>query len=68
MRMKNFIFKSSIDSDLLKIFNQLNLIQTELRHNRYDNKMELNKLDTCVKGLALLVSAPDDSETLPEEP
>ncbi len=68
MRMKNFIFKSSVDTtDLLKIFKLLENIQKEQRANRFDNQQELKKLDTCVKGLALLVSAPDnDSETLPE--
>ncbi len=67
MRMKNFIFKSSLDSDLLKIFTLLESIQTEQRANRFDNQEELKKLDICVKGLALLVSAPEpdnDSPTL----
>ncbi len=64
--MKNFIFKSSLNSDLLKIFKILDSIQKEQRANRYDNKQELLKLDTCVKGLALLVSAPDEDSTPPE--
>ncbi len=55
MRMKNFIFKSSQDTDLLKI---LQLVQAEQRHARFDLKECNRKLDTCVKALALLVSAP----------
>ncbi len=64
--MKNFIFKSSQASDLLKIISLLESIQTELRHNRFDNQSELDQLRTIVKGLALLVSAPErnDSPTL----
>ncbi len=66
--MKNFIFKSSQDSDLLKIFTRVELIQTELRAQRYEHKVMLLQLERCVKGLALLVSAPENnSETLPEE-
>ncbi len=67
MRMKNFIFKSSSHSGLIKIVSLLESIQKEQRANRYDNQQELKKLDICVKGLALLVSAPDDSETLGED-
>ncbi len=56
--MKNFIFKSP-EKDFTKIISLLENIQKEQRANRYDNKMELDKLDTCVKALALLVSAPE---------
>ncbi len=56
MRMKNFIFKSSTDSDLLKI---LQLVQAEQRHARYDLQQITKQVDTCVKGIALLVSVPE---------
>ncbi len=59
MRMKNFIFKSSSNTDLLKIFSQLDSIQKEQRANRYDNQCELKQLEVIVKGIALLVSAPE---------
>ncbi len=62
MRMKNFIFKSSNDSDLLKIISLLESIQKEQRANRYDNQLELKKLDTCVKGMAILVSSPEPED------
>ncbi len=68
LRMKNFIFKSSSESDLLKILQKLDIIQKEQRHARYDLQVLLKRIDTCVKGLAILVSAPEnDSETLEEE-
>ncbi len=57
--MKNFIFKSSFDKDFTKIFKILEIIQKEQRANRYDNQLELKQLEICVKGLALLVSAPE---------
>ncbi len=56
MRMKNFIFKSSQDTDLLKI---LHLIQAEQRHARYDLQQIQKKLEITVKGIALLVSTPE---------
>ncbi len=69
--MKNFIFKSqSISFDLVKILKVLDFVQKEQRANRYDNTQILKQLDICVKGLALLVSAPEndmtDTEPLPE--
>ncbi len=64
--MKNFIFKSSTDKDFTKIFSTLEIIQKELRANRYDNQLELKKLDTCVKGLAILVSTPEYDKDMPE--
>ncbi len=60
MRMKNFIFKSP--EDLHKILKVLDNIQAEQRANRYDNKMELEKLNTCVKALAILVSTPEPED------
>ncbi len=66
--MKNFIFKSSSESDLLKILQKLDIIQKEQRHARYDLQVLLKKIDTCVKGLAILVSTPEnEGETLLEE-
>ncbi len=57
--MKNFIFKSSPDSDFTKIISLLEVIQKEQRANRYDNQIEIKQLDKCVKALALMVSAPE---------
>ncbi len=57
--MKNFIFKSSQDSDLLKIFSILDSIQAEQRHARYDLKMILENIVVVKKGIALMVSAPE---------
>ncbi len=54
--MKNFIFKSQNNFDFTKIFNQ---IQAEQRHARFDLQEINKKCDTCVKALALLVSAPE---------
>jgi len=69
MRMKNFIFKSSTDSDLLKLFQKLDIIQKEQRHARYDLQQILKEVTTNTKALAILVSAPEpdleDSE-IPE--
>ncbi len=66
--MKNFIFKSQNNFDFTKIISVLESIQKEQRANRYDNIKILKKIDTCVKGLAILVSSPEsDSETLLEE-
>ncbi len=69
MRMKNFIFKSSFTTDLLKIYQKLEIIQKEQRAARYDLQVITKQVTTCVKGLAILVSAPEnDSETLePQE-
>ncbi len=64
MRMKNFIFKSSQDSDLQKLFIKLELIQKELRHARDDHVQMTKDLSTIVKGVALIVSVPE--EELPE--
>ncbi len=66
--MKNFIFKSQNNFDFTKIFSQ---IQAEQRHARFDLQECNKKLDTCVKALALLVSAPEPEDmtpdTIPEE-
>ncbi len=60
--MKNFIFKSSLDKDLLKIFQKLDLIQKEQRHARYDLQVILTKVETCVKGIAIMVcDVPEDT-------
>ncbi len=59
MRMKNFIFKSSQATDLLKILQKLDIIQKEQRHARYDLQVGLKQLEVIKKGIALLVSAPE---------
>ncbi len=48
--MKNFIFKSSEeDSGLTKnLFNKLDTIQTELRHQRYDNTRIIGLLEKLI--------------------
>ncbi len=59
--MKNFIFKSSNDSDLSKMFQlKLELIQKELRHQRDEHAQITKDLSTIVKGIALLVSVPEE--------
>ncbi len=58
--MKNFIFKSSLDKDLFKILQSLDIIQKEQRHARYDLQEIERKLDITVKGIALMVAAPTE--------
>ncbi len=64
MRMKNFIFKSSsTPSDFHKIcMLKLEIMQKQLRELRDDNQITHKDLNTIVKGLALLVSAPETEE------
>ncbi len=62
MRMKNFIFKSSLDKDLLKI---LQIIQSEQRANRDDNQYIIQKINTLVKGMSLLVTTPEPEDSEP---
>ncbi len=57
--MKNFIFKSTV-ADLQKFSVKLDLIQREQRHARYDLQEILKKIDICVKGMAILVSQPEE--------
>ncbi len=65
--MKNFIFKSSQDSDLLKILQKLDIIQSEQRHARYDLQVIQKDIKIILKGVALLVSVPEaDPVDLPE--
>ncbi len=69
--MKNFIFKST-DADLQKLFIILELIQKEQRHARYDLQVIIKETKTLIKGMAILVSSPDNSPEpedlqLPEE-
>ncbi len=64
--MKNFIFKSSQDTDLLKIFSLLDHIQAEQRHARYDLQQILKGVSTNTKALAILVSAPENEPELEE--
>ncbi len=63
--MKNFIFKSSNDPDLQKLFQLLDIIQKEQRHARYDLQLGLKHLDTIVKAVAILVAVPEED---PEDP
>ncbi len=66
MRMKNFIFKSSNDSDLQKFSLTLRLIQAEARHQR-DDLSDIKRRLTRVIGL-LTDSAPVEREDeYPEE-
>ena len=66
MRMKNFIFKSSQDSDLQKFSLKLEIVQKQLRDLRDDNQIIQKDLKTCVKALAAIYSSPKDmtEETL----
>ncbi len=59
--MKNFIFKSNsrFESDLYKIYTQLNLLLTEQRQQRID----LSKINKLIKGLiALNIPEPNNLE------
>ncbi len=58
--MKNFIFKSSQDSDLQKLFQKLDIIQAEQRHARYDLQQLDKRMIILVKGMAILVSTPEE--------
>ncbi len=62
--MKN-LFKSPESSDL-KIFQNMDIMQKQLRDLRDDNIEIIKQIRTCVKGLALLVSAPEEDSELPE--
>ncbi len=64
--MKNFIFKSSQDSDLLKLFQKIEIIQKEQRHARFDLQEILKSCQTNTKALAILVSTPEQEEEIPE--
>ncbi len=50
--MKNFIFKSEADFHKI-VFNKLDTIQTEQRHNRSDISMVLHMLNKLVVNLNL---------------
>ncbi len=65
--MKNFIFKSSLQiTDLYKILQQ---VQAELRHARDDHIQMDKDLRTIVKGVALMISAPEEeTEDVPFAP
>ncbi len=76
--MKNFIFKSSDNSDLQKMFvNKLESIQSELRHQRIDHVNFQHKLDKLFIELNLQKQADkyyqsklpleDMSKDIPEE-
>ncbi len=65
--MTNFIFKSS---GLIKnVYNKLDMIQAELRHQRSDNVAILFKLDKLLNQKALQKQVDeyfDDDETSPQ--
>ncbi len=60
--MKNFIFKSSQDTDLLKLFQKLDIIQAKQRHARFDLKIINEKVQILVQGMAILVSQPEPED------
>ncbi len=70
--MKNFIFKSSDASDLHKmLFNKLDMLLAEQRHQRSDLSILLAKLTTIYNALALQKQVDDyfeeeDKEHIPE--
>ncbi len=57
--MKNFIFKSQKNFDFTKIISVLELIQKEQRHARYDLQVIQKDMKVLLKGIALMVSAPE---------
>ncbi len=57
--MKNLFSSPPKDSDLQN-FSKLEIIQKQLRDLRDDNTLMREQLRICVKGIALLVSAPED--------
>jgi len=60
--MKNFIFKSQNNFDLQKFSKTLDTIQAEQRHARYDLQVIQKDLKVLLKGIALLVSAPEPED------
>ncbi len=62
--MKNFIFKSNrrFDSDLYKIYTQLNLLLTEQRQQRID----LSKINKLVKTIVDNLEPNNPLETMPD--
>ncbi len=64
--MKNFILSPRKTPDLKNFSVKLELIQTELRHQRDDNIYIRQQLTILVKGLAILVSQPEPEPELPE--
>ncbi len=73
MRMKNFIFKSSNDSDLQKFSLTLRLIQAEARHQRddlSDIKRRLTRIITILTESSPVIrqdELPVEEEEYPEE-
>ncbi len=66
MRMKNFIFKSSNDSDLQKFSLTLRLIQAEARHQR-DDLSDIKRRLTRIIGLLNTTSEVEREDEYPEE-
>ncbi len=60
------IFESP-QRDLEKNFSKLETIQKQLRDLRDDNQIMNKKLDTCVKALAAIYSAPNSKDTETDE-
>ncbi len=71
--MKNFIFKSSAEGfGLIKnVFNKLELVLTEQRHQRSDLSIVILKLDKLINSVNLQKQVDEyfdeDSENIPEE-
>ncbi len=58
--MKNFIFKSSVESkDLEKIIQEFRLTQKQINELRFDHNKIMKQLAICTKGIALLVTVPE---------
>ncbi len=66
MRMKNFIFKSSNDSDLQKFSLTLRLIQAEARHQR-DDLSDIKRRLTRIIELLNTTSEVEREDKYPEE-
>ncbi len=66
MRMKNFIFKSSNNSDLQKFSLRFEIIQREMRHQR-DDLSDIKRRLTRVVGLLTDTATVEREEEYPEE-
>ncbi len=69
--MKNFIFKSEADFHKI-VFNKLDMLLAEQRHQRSDLSILINKMTTIYNALALQKQVDDyfeddkDTENIPE--
>ncbi len=66
MRMKNFIFKSSNNSDLSKILLRLEIMQREMRHQR-DDLSDIKRRLTRVIGIVTGSTIVQREDEYPEE-